>query len=404
MINRLRFGPLSRSVQVRLTAAFTAVVIVLVGLGLVNLIQLSRLEGQAKAAATADSTMITAASAQARRVTYVAVGLGGLIVIVVGWALARSVRRPVRSLLTSIDLLAAGDLTREIPVIGDDEFARMAADLNRASGKIRATVSEVARSASDLADSAGALTRTSGRASQAGRATSAGVETVTGRAAQVASSVDSLSIAALQLGASIREIAINASDAAAVGEQAVTAAQVTNRIVAKLGESSGEIGNVLNVISGIAEQTNLLALNATIEAARAGEMGKGFAVVAAEVKDLAQETAKATSDIARRIEVIQADTAEAVNAVNQIGEVINLVNEHQTAIAAVVKEQTQTVDQMSTAAASATDGSSAIAAAITDMASAMDDAIADIGRSERFAADASRAGRQLQEVAARYKV
>ncbi|GIH98720.1 methyl-accepting chemotaxis protein [Planobispora takensis] len=98
------------------------------------------------------------------------------------------------------------------------------------------------------------------------------------------------------------------------------------------------IGDVVKVITSIAEQTSLLALNATIEAARAGESGKGFAVVAGEVKDLAQETARATEDIARRVEAIQADTAGAVQAIADVAGVIAQIDDYQTTIAAAVEE------------------------------------------------------------------
>jgi methyl-accepting chemotaxis protein len=128
------------------------------------------------------------------------------------------------------------------------------------------------------------------------------------------------------MGASIKEIARNASEAAKIATSAVKVAEITTAAVSKLGDSSSEIGQVIKVITSIAQQTNLLALNATIEAARAGEAGKGFAVVANEVKELAKETAKATEDISRKIGAIQTDTKQAVEAIHTIGAVINQIN------------------------------------------------------------------------------
>ena len=142
-----------------------------------------------------------------------------------------------------------------------------------------------------------------------------------------------------QLTASIREISQQVANSAGVAGQAAEEARRTNEKVTGLARAAQKIGEVVSMIQDIAGQTNLLALNATIEAARAGEHGKGFAVVASEVKALANQTARATEEIATQIEGIQGATSEAVAAIQGIDGTIGRLNEIANAIAAAVEEQ-----------------------------------------------------------------
>ena len=197
---------------------------------------------------------------------------------------------------------------------------------------------------------------------RAGRASSA--------AEEVSVNAQSLASAVVQFEASIKEIAGNASTAASVARNAVEAADQTNATITRLGASSGEIGNVIKVINSIAEQTNLLALNATIEAARAGEAGKGFAVVANEVKELAKDTSKATEDIIRRIETIQIDTNEAVDAIGRVSGIISEISESQNAIAGAVEEQTAMTSEISRNISQVASGSDEIAQSLSSVVTA----------------------------------
>ncbi|MFB9888580.1 methyl-accepting chemotaxis protein, partial [Planobispora takensis] len=200
-----------------------------------------------------------------------------------------------------------------------------------------------------------------------------------------------------------REIAHNANEGAKVASQAVAVAESTNATVAQLGASSAEIGSVIKTITSIAEQTNLLALNATIEAARAGDAGKGFAVVAGEVKDLAQETAKATEDISRRVEAIQADTESAVAAIAEISQIIGKINDYQLTIASAVEEQTATTTEMNRNVADAAAGSADIAGNISVLADAARVTAEGVADSQKAAADLAELSTRLHALVAGFR-
>ncbi|AEE44380.1 methyl-accepting chemotaxis protein [Cellulomonas fimi] len=310
---------------------------------------------------------------QARAARAVLVLVGSLVAAialatVLTWVVVRSIRRSAVEVRGALQAMAGGDFTVTVPVRSGDEIGQMALALGVAQESVRATLSGVVQTAETVAAAAEELAAASQQVSAAQEETSAQANVVASAAEQVSRNVQSVAAGSEQMGASIKEIALSASEAAKVAHRATEMAAVTNDRVARLGSSSQEIGNVVKVITSIAEQTNLLALNATIEAARAGEAGKGFAVVAGEVKELASETAKATEDIARRVEAIQADTSGAVEAIGEIGTIIDAINDYQLTIASAIEEQTATTNEMSRGVTDAATGSGEIAANITGVA------------------------------------
>ncbi|HEX3450621.1 MAG TPA: methyl-accepting chemotaxis protein [Isosphaeraceae bacterium] len=316
---------------------------------------------------------------------------------------AVELRTKVDGILDVVNSASRGDLTREIQVKGADSIGQMGEGLAKFLANLRQSVSSISEMAQTLASSSRQLTAVSQQMASNAEETAAQANVASAAAEQVSKNVTTVATGADEMGASIREIAKNTNEAARVATAAVKVAEKTNDTVAKLGESSAEIGNVIKVITSIAQQTNLLALNATIEAARAGEAGKGFAVVANEVKELAKQTAKATEDISRKIEAIQSDTKGAVDAIGQIGKIINQINDIQNAIASAIEEQTATTGEISRNVAEAAKGSNEIAQNITGVAQAARSTTEGASNTKDSADGLSKMALELQQLVGQFK-
>ncbi|MBE0529667.1 MAG: HAMP domain-containing protein, partial [Rhodospirillales bacterium] len=294
--------------------------------------------------------------------------LVALIAVAAGLALSRLIAGPIRSMSQAMLKLADGDTTVVIPGIGNgDEIGEMAAAVQVfKDNKIEAdrlaeeqkreqearaarakriedlckafdatsteAVKSVASAATEMRSSSEAMSATAEEATRQASAVAAASE-------QASANVQTVASAAEELSSSISEISRQVTQASQIAAAAVSEAEQTNVKVQGLAQAANKIGEVVALITDIAEQTNLLALNATIEAARAGDAGKGFAVVASEVKNLANQTAKATDEIGAQIAGIQAATQEAVAAIDSITKTISKINEVNSGVASAVEEQ-----------------------------------------------------------------
>ncbi|WP_316861951.1 methyl-accepting chemotaxis protein [uncultured Cohaesibacter sp.] len=305
----------------------------------------------------------------------------GVVAVFVGlvsaFIIARGITKPVLTLTTVMARLAHNDLT--VKILGSergDEIGQMASavevfklnairardleaeqeeqarraeeekrammlkmadDFDAHVGGIVQSVSsaseELNASAKSMADVSERTEKQVTQASAASQQTSGNVQTVASATEEMTSTIGEISEQVLQASKSARE--------------AVNKVNFTTKQMTMLAETSSKIGKVVEMISSIAEQTNLLALNATIESARAGEAGKGFAVVAGEVKALAGQTAKATDEIAQQIEEIQTATGEASTSMQEVSHVIQSLDEISTAIASAMEEQNAATKEIS---------------------------------------------------------
>ena len=365
---------------------------------------LAQLAGNASDELKAETAHAKSTKAAAVRTLWIFTLLGSVLLVLVGLGISRMVASGIGRVRDSLVALAAGDLTTDAKVDTRDEVGQMALALAEAQASLRDAMREITGTSTRLASSAEELSAVSAQVASNSEETSAQASSLAATAGQVSGNVQTVASGAEEMSASIREIASSSAEAVRVAAGAVSEAVTATETVAKLGQSSAEIGNVIKVITSIAEQTNLLALNATIEAARAGAAGKGFAVVADEVKQLAQETARATEDISQRVETIQSDAEAAVAAIARISATIEDVNSYQTTIASAVEEQTATTSEITRSVSEAAGGSASIASDVESVATAAASSAQGIEETQRAANELAGMSADLSQLVSRFRI
>jgi methyl-accepting chemotaxis protein len=361
-------------------------------------------------------------------VTLAGVVLGGLF----AYFVTQSITRPVSEVRNLAQAMAKGDLRQRIPLKQEDEVGQLSDATNTLAESLTLVVTEIQKVSDGLAGEATGLTGVSNQLLSQSEHASLKATSVAGASEQLSSNISTMAAAAEEMSVSVasissasEEMSINVGTISSAAEQTSTNVSVVSTAVGEisssfadvlkdvregsnvageasrmadsatetiqlLNRSGAEISKVTETIKMIALQTNLLALNATIEATSAGEAGKGFAVVAHEIKELANQSAKAAEDIARKIEGVQNNTRQAVEVIRNVSQIIKDINASAGRISLSVEKQTRAATMISQNVGEANKGVGDIARSIAEVAKAAGDMSRNVAEAARGATDVSR--------------
>lgn len=292
------------------------------------------------------------------------------LVILLILYLTRRIVKPIEELNSAMNHIATGDLSiKTVSIYSNDELGRMGESYTTMNAYLREMISKLKNVSTNVAASAEQLTDNAQQSAQMVQQVAEAISDVANGTEDQVNAVQSTVKATEDMANHTHHLATNSETIATTSSKALAAAKdggesihavieqmnsiestvgSSAELITKLGQRSQEIGKIVDTIAGIASQTNLLALNAAIEAARAGEQGRGFAVVAEEVRKLAEQSEDAAKQIAGLIGQVQADTDQAVIAMNQGTKEANIGTKVVNTAGKTFQEISGLIDQVTT--------------------------------------------------------